>query len=158
MPKAKPDQVIVHRIELQESERRIVEQVAAGYTMRNVTKSIFNVTSDMTTVIILVILYEYLFDREGANGLVSAILDALDAISNPVAAAIGGVWEAGREARQRAADDYNEYGEAIADFWSELFGDAGAAGAGFRSWLRGNRSPPSTFGGVTAEDRASAGY
>ncbi len=36
MPKAKPTQVIVHRIELQEKERDMLEAVVAGNTVRNV--------------------------------------------------------------------------------------------------------------------------
>ena len=35
MPKAKPTQVIVHRIELQEKEREILETYAATQTMKN---------------------------------------------------------------------------------------------------------------------------
>ena len=36
MPKAKPTQVIVHRIELQEKERDMLEAVVAGQTVKNV--------------------------------------------------------------------------------------------------------------------------
>jgi hypothetical protein len=36
MPKAKPTQVIVHRIELQEKEREYLEQVVAGQTVKNI--------------------------------------------------------------------------------------------------------------------------
>ena len=36
MPKAKPTQVIVHRIELQEKERDLLEQVVVGQTVKNV--------------------------------------------------------------------------------------------------------------------------
>jgi len=36
MPKAKPTQVIVHRIELQEKERDMLEAVVAGQTVSNV--------------------------------------------------------------------------------------------------------------------------
>jgi len=35
MPKAKPTQVIVHRIELQEKERELMETYVAGKTVRN---------------------------------------------------------------------------------------------------------------------------
>ena len=35
MPKAKPTQVIVHRIELQEKERELIEVYAATQTMKN---------------------------------------------------------------------------------------------------------------------------
>ena len=36
MPKSKPTQVIVHRIELQEKERDMLEAVVAGQTVKNV--------------------------------------------------------------------------------------------------------------------------
>ncbi len=36
MPKAKPTQVIVHRIELQEKERDALEAIVAGQTVKNV--------------------------------------------------------------------------------------------------------------------------
>jgi len=36
MPKAKPTQVIVHRIELQEKEREQLEAIVAGQTVKNV--------------------------------------------------------------------------------------------------------------------------
>jgi hypothetical protein len=36
MPKAKPTQVIVHRIELQEKERDALEAIVAGQTIKNV--------------------------------------------------------------------------------------------------------------------------
>ena len=36
MPKAKPTQVIVHRIELQEKERDALETIVAGQTIKNV--------------------------------------------------------------------------------------------------------------------------
>ena len=35
MPKAKPDQVIVHRIELQEKEREYLDRVTTGYAVKN---------------------------------------------------------------------------------------------------------------------------
>lgn len=36
MPKSKPTQVIVHRIELQEKEREALEAIVAGQTVKNV--------------------------------------------------------------------------------------------------------------------------
>jgi len=138
MPKSKPDQVIVHRIELQESERRVLEQVAAGYTFRNATKGIFNITSDMTTVIILMIILESVWPGRFA-GLVKTILDALtdDFPGNVVAMAIGGAWEDAKAARDAAGETFTAGTEIVEDFLTELFGDLGDAGSGFRRWLRG---------------------
>tara|TARA_Y100000310_G_scaffold194956_1_gene194957 strand:+ start:122 stop:472 length:351 start_codon:yes stop_codon:yes gene_type:complete len=50
MPKAPPDKVIIHRIEFQESERRLLEQVAMAYTVDKASESI----SQLTTLIVLV--------------------------------------------------------------------------------------------------------
>jgi len=47
-PKAKANQVIVHRIEFQETERDALEMVAASITARNVTKSINNLIAPFT--------------------------------------------------------------------------------------------------------------
>ena len=140
MPKSKPTQVIVHRRELQESERRILEQVTAGYTFRNVTKGIFNITSDMTTVIILAIFVEWAFPGRFA-GVVKLILDALsdNQVGGIVAMAIGGAWEDAKQAREAAGDAYTQYAEDIEDFWAALFQGTGDAADGFRAWLRGNR-------------------
>ena len=139
MPKSKPTQVIVHRIELQESERRILEQVASGYTFRNVSKGIFNITSDMTTVVILAIFLEWVWPGRFA-GVVKLITDALSdsTVGGIVAMAIGGAWEDFKQAREAAGESYTQYSEDIEDFWSALFGEVGDAGAGFRAWLRGN--------------------
>jgi len=40
MPKAKPDQVIVHRFELQTKEREALEMVAASTTIRNIGQGV----------------------------------------------------------------------------------------------------------------------
>ena len=48
MPKAKADQVIVHRIELQQTERDALEMIAASITARNVSQSINNVITPFT--------------------------------------------------------------------------------------------------------------
>jgi len=48
-PKAKADQVIVHRIEFQETERDALEMVAASITARNVTASLNNLATPFTT-------------------------------------------------------------------------------------------------------------
>ena len=40
MPKAKPTQVIVHRIELQEKERDLLESVVVGNTVKNIGQGV----------------------------------------------------------------------------------------------------------------------
>ena len=58
MPKAPADQVVIHRIEFQESERDLLRQLSAAYTVDRVSKGVYNLTSDTTTVVCLIILYE----------------------------------------------------------------------------------------------------
>lgn len=64
MPKAAPTQVIIHRIELQDTERRMLETAVASYSFRSVSKGVFNLTSDVTTVVILILAYEWITGRE----------------------------------------------------------------------------------------------
>ena len=61
MPKKPADQVIIHRIEFQETERELLKSVLTAYSFRNVTKGIFNLTSDVTTAVLLIIAVEYVF-------------------------------------------------------------------------------------------------
>jgi hypothetical protein len=101
MPKAAPTQVIVHRIELQQTERALLETAVAAYSVRNVTRGIFNLTSDVTTVVILVILYETL---TGKTILDDAFLAALAAGDN-IASALAQNWNDYR-ATEEYAEDY----------------------------------------------------
>ena len=48
MPKAKPDQVIVHRLELQEHEREALDMMSASYTARNISRAVNNLVSPLT--------------------------------------------------------------------------------------------------------------
>ena len=49
MPKAKPDKVIVHRIEFQESERELLSMIAGSFAANNVTKSAANLVTPFTS-------------------------------------------------------------------------------------------------------------
>lgn len=131
MPKSAPDQVIIHRIEFQESERRLLEQAVTSWSMRNVTKSIFNVTSDMTTVVIMLVVLEMV---TGKNLLTEAVLSALgqgkDGV-NAVALAIAEgfkEWFLSRESIGEAGDAYSEYAAGVSDFWDRLFASLRGAG------------------------------
>jgi hypothetical protein len=100
MPKAAASQVIIHRIEFQESERRLLESVVTAYSFRNVTKGIFNLTSDLTTVVILLIGMEYLTGREF---LTSGILLAL-ATGEGFASALADMWNQFRQTDEYRAN------------------------------------------------------
>jgi len=61
MPKRKPDEVIVHRIELQETERHALEMAAASYSFRNIANPIIALINDNTSLmLILTIVAGYL--------------------------------------------------------------------------------------------------
>jgi len=53
MPKAKPDEVIVHRIELQQTEREILEMAGAAYSFDRVTRPIVALINDNTTMLLI---------------------------------------------------------------------------------------------------------
>lgn len=53
MPKKKPDQVIVHRIELQETERQLLRDVAFAYSFNRTTEPIVELINDNTTMLLI---------------------------------------------------------------------------------------------------------
>ena len=48
MPKAKPDQVVIHRIEFQEREREMLEMIAASITAKNIGQTVNATLSPIT--------------------------------------------------------------------------------------------------------------
>jgi len=52
-PKALPDQVIVHRIEFQESEREIIRDLAMAYQINKVADPIVRLVNDNTTMLLI---------------------------------------------------------------------------------------------------------
>ena len=66
MPKRKPDQVIVHRIELQESEREILSSLSAAFNFNRIATPLVNLFNDVTgTVTVLALL--------GESGLIAGV-------------------------------------------------------------------------------------
>lgn len=108
LPKAAATEVIIHRIEFQESERRLLEAVVTAYSFRNVTRGIFNLTSDLTTVVILLIVMEYITGKEFLTG---AILAAL-ATGEGFASALADMWNQFRQTDEYRAN-YEERGSSV---------------------------------------------
>jgi len=52
-PKALPDQVIVHRIEFQESEREIIRDLAMAYQINKVSEPLVALINDNTTMLLI---------------------------------------------------------------------------------------------------------
>jgi hypothetical protein len=114
MPKAKPDQVIIHRIEFQESERELLRQVATAYTVDRVTKGVYNITSDATTVIVLIIVYEMITDED------TGILDAIGNLGGDLTSALVNGWRDYRQTQQYA-EEYDERAHSVLGGLRNLF-------------------------------------
>lgn len=71
MPKPKPTQIIRHEIVFGRAERDLLEPALFSYTARNASKAWFNLTSDMTGVVVSIILYEYITGK--STGLLDAV-------------------------------------------------------------------------------------
>mgnify|MGYP003675001073 CR=1 FL=1 len=113
MPKAAASQVIIHRIELQETERELLKSVVTAYSFRNVTKGIFNLTSDVTTVVILLIIAEVVTGKELITG---ALLIAL-ATGQDIGSSLADMWN-----QHRQTDEYREgYHERASSFTGGLW-------------------------------------
>tara|TARA_R100000963_G_C4630877_1_gene96001 strand:+ start:112 stop:543 length:432 start_codon:yes stop_codon:yes gene_type:complete len=143
MPKAPASKVIIHRIEFQETERELLKSAMTAYSFRNATKGIFNLTSDMTTVMILAILLEtFLPDR-----FVGVVRTIIDALAEPTG--LGAVGRVTAMALGQAFEDYKSVRE-VAGGWTEGSGDwlgglfdalssVDAGGFNLRDWMNGNR-------------------
>ena len=110
MPKAKASQVIIHRIEFQESERRLLELAVGSWSARNVTKGIFNLTSDLTTVVMLIIIYEWITDKTILDETILAALALGTAGTGALASALADNWYNYRQTEEYRGDYYERAG------------------------------------------------
>lgn len=53
MPKSKPDQVIVHRLEFQESERETLNMMAGAWTFDRILNPFIRLINDNTTLVLI---------------------------------------------------------------------------------------------------------
>jgi len=114
MPKAAATQVIIHRIELQETERDLLKSVVTAYSFRNVTKGVFNLTSDVTTVVLLCIIIEYVTGKEV---LTAAVLEAL-ALGTNIGSAIADMWNQFRQTDEYRANYYDRASSFTGGLWN----------------------------------------
>ena len=96
-PKKAPDKVIIHRIEFQETEREMLKTAMTAYSFRNATKGIFNLTSDLTTVVLLIIAVEYVFKIAILDSVLLNALGLGTATVGSLAAALAESWANYRE-------------------------------------------------------------
>lgn len=106
MPKAAPTQVVIHRIEFQESERELLRQVATAYTVDRVSKGVYNITSDTTTVVCLVILYEIVTGED------TGVLDAIANITGDLTGALVNGFRSYRNSQQYQ-EEYQERATSV---------------------------------------------
>ncbi len=105
MPKAKPDQVIVHRIELQETERELLSGMTAAFQFNKIADPLVKLLNDVTgTVTVLTLL--------AASGLLAGVTFAFiydpDAFTDPIEQYL----QQYREAKELADEAGEVYGSA----------------------------------------------
>tara|TARA_B100000470_G_C19704594_1_gene352621 strand:- start:187 stop:771 length:585 start_codon:yes stop_codon:yes gene_type:complete len=106
VPKAKPDQVIVHRIELQDTERDLLSGMTAAFQFNRIANPLVKLLNDVTgTVTVLTLL--------AASGLLAGITFAFaydpDAFMDPIEQFLGQLDEAKAQA-EAAGDVYASAG------------------------------------------------
>jgi len=106
MPKAPADQVVIHRIEFQESERDLLRQIATAYTLDRSSKAVYNLTSDTTTVVVLIILYEMITEKD------TGVLDAIGNIGGDLTAGLVNGFRDYRSS-QEYAEEYDERATSV---------------------------------------------
>lgn len=89
MPKAKPDQVVVHRLELQETERDILTGLSTAIMFNRIADPVVKLLNDVTgTVTVLALLgasgilagvtFTYIFDPDSLKDPLEQFLEQLD--------------------------------------------------------------------------------
>ena len=106
MPKAKPDQVVVHRIEFQESERELLSSMTTAYSIGRIADPLVKLLNDVTgTITVLTLL--------AASGILAGISFTFiydpDAITDPIEQFLGQLQEA-KEQAEAAGDVYGAAG------------------------------------------------
>jgi|JYMV01.1.fsa_nt_gi hypothetical protein len=121
MPKKPSEKVITYRFELQDTERRILEQAVTAYSIRNVSKGVYNLTSDVTTVVLLLILYEYVTGKTIIDDVLLAAIGA----GGDIAGGLLQQWKDYRQTEQYR-QEYNERATSVTggfhNIWDQIWG------------------------------------
>ncbi|GAI94686.1 unnamed protein product [marine sediment metagenome] len=105
MPKAKPDQVIVHRIELQETERELLSGLTAAFQFNRIAEPIVKLLNDVTgTITFLTLLaasgilagitFNFIYDALSAKDPLEQFLTQLQE-AKQLAEDVGGTYKRG---------------------------------------------------------------
>ena len=114
MPKPKPTQVIRHEIVFGRSERALLEPALYSYTARNASRAWFNLTSDLTTVVVSLILYEYFTGK--STGLLELVGDTTGTVYGWLIDA----WNAYRTSPEYA-EKYDERAASVAGGFQNMW-------------------------------------
>ena len=129
MPKAKPDRVVVHRIELQETERELLSGLTAAFQFNRIATPLVNLFNDVTgTVTVLTLLaasgllaglsFVVIFDPEALTDPIEQFLGQLQEAKEQAAALGGDLAAAGRRGPLWGTIDLAEqlFGVNLPDF------------------------------------------
>lgn len=114
MPKAKPDQVVVHRIELQQSERDMLETAIGAYSLNQVLEPLVEVLKDVSAVYALITLYELVTGRETGIPTPADVPQWISTLRDSV------LIENAKRAAEKGVDVVQDPGGAIADLWRAI--------------------------------------
>jgi hypothetical protein len=144
MPKAAPDQIIIHRIEFQETERQMLQDLTTVWSFNRVMDPLVRLINDNTTLLLIL---SGAAAWLGFTYVPPLLEDAYNQLQD---------WKAQFDAAVAQG--------VVAQERLELVGGLLTRGPlwgllDILSYLGDQESSaPSTFGGVTAEERAAAGY
>lgn len=71
MAKEKPDRVVVHRIELQQFERNLIEQAATAYSINKILTPAVDLMKDVSGMIVFASLLTYIGIKVNMSGITS---------------------------------------------------------------------------------------
>ena len=83
-----------------------------AYSFRNVTKGVFNLTSDLTTVVLLIILVEWITNKTILDDVLLAALGLGTATTASLASALAENWANYRQT-QEYSEDYHERATSV---------------------------------------------
>jgi len=124
--------VIRHEIVFGRAERDLLEPALFSYTARNASRAWFNLTSDMSSVIVTIILYEYITGK--STGI-------LDAVGDTAGTAYGWMidgWNAYRSSPEYQ-EEYHERAHTpfggLHNLWDNII--SSISGADIARWQEG---------------------
>ena len=112
MPKAKPDQVITHRIEFNTKEREMLEQVLAVYSVEKSAESLNDLLS-FQNLYIFITVYEMMTGQEILYGTPNDVNDIVDAVK---------LWWSNQEEAQHGAPFHQSFAMYVKNFLVDMLG------------------------------------